>query len=120
MRFIFALVANLTYTLFCASIQYVVVYLYSMIFFSSSLLLSEPLVLCMIFVTLFLYVLCLFLLVIFDLEHLQLSAAHTRSPNADMPLMSKHKHISPVVEHPWLNKSISNNSCYHKGPWAVE
>ena len=74
MRFIFALVANLTYTLFCASIQYVVVYLYSMIFFSSSLLLSESLVLCMIFVTLFLYVLCLFLLVIFDLENLQLSA----------------------------------------------
>ena len=73
MRFIFALVANLTYTLFCASIQYVIIYLFSMIFFSSSLLLSESLVLCMTFVTLFLYVLCILLLVIFDLDHLQLS-----------------------------------------------
>jgi len=32
--------------------------------------------------------------------------------------MSKHKHISPLVEHPWLNKSISNHFRSPKGPWA--
>jgi len=32
--------------------------------------------------------------------------AHTRSPNAEMPLMSKLKKVSPVVEHPWLNHVV--------------
>jgi len=61
MRFIFSVVTNSTYTLFCASIQYLILYFYRLFFFPSLYLLSlsESLVIFTLYNTVFLYALCL-------------------------------------------------------------
>ena len=68
MRFVFSLVTNVTYSLFCVSIQYVILYFYKMLFFSSLYMLSLSLVVFSLYSTIFLYVLCIFLLVTFDAD----------------------------------------------------
>ena len=68
MRFIFSLVTNVTYSLFCVSIQYVILYFYKMLFFSSLYMLSLSLVVFSLYSTIFLYALCIFLLVTFDAD----------------------------------------------------
>jgi len=68
MRFIFSVVTNITYTLFCASIQYLIVYFYRLLFFPSLYLLSLSLVTFTLYNTVFFYVLCIILLVAFDAD----------------------------------------------------
>jgi len=68
MRFIFSVVTNATYTLFCASIQYLIVYFYRLLFFPSLYLLSLSLVTFTLYNTVLFYVLCIILLVAFDAD----------------------------------------------------
>ena len=68
MRFIFSLVTNVTYSLFCVSIEYVILYFYRMLFFSSLYMLSISLVVFQLYSTIFLYALCIILLVTFDAD----------------------------------------------------
>ena len=68
MRFIFSLVTNTTYTLFCASIQYVILYFYRVLFFQSLYLLSLSLVVFMLYATVYLYALCIILLIVYDAD----------------------------------------------------
>jgi len=66
MRFIFSLVANLTYTLFCVSIQFIILFFYQLLFFPKTYLLSSSLTVFLVYISVFFYALCIFLLVVFD------------------------------------------------------
>jgi len=66
MRFIFSLVANLTYTLFCVSIQFIILFFYRLLFFPNTYLLSSSLTVFLVYISMFFYALCIFLLVVFD------------------------------------------------------
>ena len=66
MRFIFSLVANLTYTLFCVSIQFIILFFYRLLFFPKTYLLSSSLTVFLVYISVFFYALCIFLLVVFD------------------------------------------------------
>jgi len=64
MRFIFSLVANLTYTLFCVCIQYCILYFYRLLFFPALYLLGLSLVTFTMYASIFLYLLCILLLIV--------------------------------------------------------
>jgi hypothetical protein len=68
MRFIFSVVTNITYTLFCASIQYLILYFYRLLFFPSLYLLSLSVVTLTLYNTVCFYVVCIILLVAFDAD----------------------------------------------------
>ena len=91
MRFIFSVVANITYTLFCCSIQYILVYLYRIICFPSLYLLSSSLVVFTLYNSAIVYALCICLLIFFHVDTF-------RSQN-DMPGISADVTASPVLPH---------------------
>ena len=82
MRFIFSLVANLTYTLFCVCIQYSILYFYRLLFFPALYLLGLSLVTFTMYTSIFLYLLCILLLIVFDIDtfrsHHDLAVQSTR------------------------------------------
>jgi len=68
MRFIFSVVTNSTYTLFCASIQYVILFVYRLLFSLALYLFSLSLVVFTLYSTVFLCALCIALLVAYDAD----------------------------------------------------
>jgi len=68
MRLIFSLVANLTYTLFCSSISFVILHLYRILCFPALYMLSSSLVVFTLFDSMFMYAVCILLLVYFDVD----------------------------------------------------
>jgi len=100
MRFIFSLVANITYTLFCCSIQFIILYLYRITCFPSLYMLSSSLVVFTLYNSAIVYALCIGLLFLFHVDTF-------RSQN-DIPSASADVTASPVV--PTDNDSALLNS----------
>jgi len=68
MRLIFSLVANLTYTLFCSSISFVILHLYRILCFPALYMLSSSLAVFTLYDSVLMYVVCILLLVCFDVD----------------------------------------------------
>jgi len=68
MRLIFSLVANLTYTLFCSSISFVILHLYRILCFPALYMLSSSLAVFTLYNSVLMYGVCILLLVCFDVD----------------------------------------------------
>jgi hypothetical protein len=68
MRFIFSLVANITYTLFACSIQFIILHFYHIICFPALYMLSSSLVVFTLYESAIMYGICITILIIFDID----------------------------------------------------
>jgi len=90
MRFIFSVVTNLTYTFLCVSIQYLILYFYRLLFFSSLYLLSVSLVTIELYSSIIIYALSVLLLINYDADTFRSQndiLIESNNPNSNLALL---------------------------------
>ena len=68
MRFMFSLISNITYTIFCLCIEYIILYVYGIFLSSTPSMLSVKIVTMLLLASVFAYSICFVLMMIFGIE----------------------------------------------------
>ena len=96
MRFMFSFISNITYTIFCLCIQFIILYIYRIFLSSTPDMLSVSVVTMLLFFCVFTYVVCIVLMLVFGIE------IFSSDSDQKLDIAVKAKNQSTVdTEQPW-------------------